>query len=300
MNAENFAEYLKNPARLYQVNYQELKSLVLQYPYCQNLQWLLLQKSSMDRHKDFDTNLERTATGSLSRSLLFRQMHDALETQKPTNLVRLDEVLDLRERSYQRPAAIPATPKQEQVPPEPPQAAPIPAPAPPLPPTDEDEVLPPVAPLVIELEVALPPKPTVETPLPLEVNAISTEATLPTQTASREEKTSEIPASKIQPPMPIAPLKPTFSGMAGKYTPPQLQAPTLPNPTEKERKAAQAAALAMQSIIEKEEVISETLADLLARQGHQEKAIQMYERLSLQFPQKSTYFAARIQKLKQP
>ncbi|HMN91166.1 MAG TPA: TRAP transporter large permease subunit, partial [Saprospiraceae bacterium] len=176
----------------------------------------------------------------------------------------------------------------------------LPAPAPPLPPTDEDEVPPPVAPVVIELEVALPPTPMVKTPQPSEVNAISTEAELPTQTASMEEKTSEMPASKIPPSTPIAPLKPTFSGMAGKYTPPQLQAPTLPNPTEKERKAAQAAALAMQSIIEKEEVISETLADLLARQGHQEKAIQMYERLSLQFPQKSTYFAARIQKLKQP
>ena len=45
--------------------------------------------------------------------------------------------------------------------------------------------------------------------------------------------------------------------------------------------------------------ISETLAKLMEQQGHVLKAIEMYEKLSLINPEKSTYFAALIKKLKQ-
>ena len=47
------------------------------------------------------------------------------------------------------------------------------------------------------------------------------------------------------------------------------------------------------------EVASETLADLLAAQGHTDKAIKMYEQLGLRYPAKSASFAARIQALQQ-
>ncbi len=52
------------------------------------------------------------------------------------------------------------------------------------------------------------------------------------------------------------------------------------------------------SLEEDDEVISETLANLLANQGYNEKAIDMYEKLSLLFPEKSTYFARKIEHLK--
>ncbi len=48
---------------------------------------------------------------------------------------------------------------------------------------------------------------------------------------------------------------------------------------------------------EKEEVISETLATLLAAQGQKNKAIKMYEALSLKFPKKSRLFADKIVEL---
>ncbi|MBK8298564.1 MAG: hypothetical protein IPK91_15055 [Saprospiraceae bacterium] len=52
------------------------------------------------------------------------------------------------------------------------------------------------------------------------------------------------------------------------------------------------------SLTLKEEVISETLAKLLARQGHKQEAIAMYEKLMLKFPEKGSTFATAIEKLK--
>lgn len=52
------------------------------------------------------------------------------------------------------------------------------------------------------------------------------------------------------------------------------------------------------SIQESPEILSETYADLLANQGYIDKAIQMYEQLSLLFPEKSISFAAKISTLK--
>lgn len=47
-----------------------------------------------------------------------------------------------------------------------------------------------------------------------------------------------------------------------------------------------------------EEAVSETLAKLLARQGHRTQAISMYKKLMKKFPQKELTFAAAIKKLK--
>ncbi len=47
------------------------------------------------------------------------------------------------------------------------------------------------------------------------------------------------------------------------------------------------------------EVASETLADLLAAQGHADKAIRMYKQLALRYPTKEATFTARIEALQQ-
>lgn len=55
--------------------------------------------------------------------------------------------------------------------------------------------------------------------------------------------------------------------------------------------------MARASAMEPEDLVSETLARIYAQQGNIPKAIEAYLKLSLKFPEKSSYFAALIQEL---
>lgn len=46
-----------------------------------------------------------------------------------------------------------------------------------------------------------------------------------------------------------------------------------------------------------EEFVTETLAAIYAQQGYYKKALQIFEKLSLKYPEKSTYFAAQMEKI---
>jgi hypothetical protein len=56
--------------------------------------------------------------------------------------------------------------------------------------------------------------------------------------------------------------------------------------------------LARESSVERDEWVTETLARIYAKQGNKNKAIKIYQKLGLLFPEKRDYFAARIAELK--
>jgi hypothetical protein len=72
--------------------------------------------------------------------------------------------------------------------------------------------------------------------------------------------------------------------------------PGINKPEDKDYK--EEISLASNSLKESYDLVSETMAELFLAQGHQKKAIKIYEKLILIYPEKSTYFAARISKLK--
>ena len=54
-----------------------------------------------------------------------------------------------------------------------------------------------------------------------------------------------------------------------------------------------------QHSLDKADVVTESMAEVWLKQGNKEKAIELYNKLSLRYPAKSAYFAAKIESLKQ-
>ena len=55
--------------------------------------------------------------------------------------------------------------------------------------------------------------------------------------------------------------------------------------------------IAQGSLREDDSLASETLADILAKQGKKERALSMYKKLSLMFPEKMPYFAKKMEEI---
>ena len=56
--------------------------------------------------------------------------------------------------------------------------------------------------------------------------------------------------------------------------------------------------LAEKAIIENDDIVTETFANILLSQGKLQKALEAFEKLSLKYPEKNIYFAARIEEVK--
>lgn len=127
MNAENFADFIQSRSRLFHLPYEELKSLVLQYPYSQNLHLLLLTKSWLEQHPEAGQNLAKAALYSSDRAVLYRHVQELIaEVSYPEeNFLFGEDFLELKE--------LPGLADFEQLPDLTlPKEAAVPMPAPPL------------------------------------------------------------------------------------------------------------------------------------------------------------------------
>ena len=72
--------------------------------------------------------------------------------------------------------------------------------------------------------------------------------------------------------------------------------PRMPQPSDSGQGAED---ISLDSLKESDAFMTETLAEIYMKQGYYYRALQAYEKLSLKYPQKSTYFASQIQKIKE-
>jgi len=292
MTQERFIQLIDNPDLLATISYEELKTLAFAYPYAHNLRYLLALKAEQEQHPDAPRNLQTAATYSLDRTRLFMLVVPKKLTPLRVSLAEKEEVLELRpievvERELEALAPLmrEATPKQAI------QELELPT----LETITMDAPEPIVAPEIEPLPVVDAP---VTTPVLVEPEPVSTAPII-------EEILMQAPDIQMIVP---ARTRQSFVEWFAQFHPPLLgekvivAAPIKKTPARTAIKEPVASGIAQtlaeKSVSENKSVISETLARLLVRQGYKEKAINMYMRLSLAFPEKSAYFAAEIEKLK--
>lgn len=260
MTQERFFQIVEDPDLIRRITYEELKTLALAYPYAHNLRALLALKARQIDHSDAVRNLATAAAYSLDRTRLFLLV--APQAIVPQQVLAPEEVLELK----------------------------------------------PIETVKRELEALAPVAKTED--LQESAESIALQQPVPaatTTSAADAEAIIDVPA----PAPPVVPLKQSFSEWMAHFQPPALEPPpenkAKPRqespamqeiPVETPKTTGIAQQLAERSVAENQDVISETLAKLYAKQGYRDKAAQMYARLALLFPEKSAYFAAEIDKLK--
>lgn len=332
MNAENFVEYLVQPAKLYQLPYQEIKNLVAEYPYSANLRRLLLLKSKIENDPKFERHLHQLAAHTCDRTQLYQ-----LITKEMDGLLELDatveerlELKDLAALDLEEKVAIPV---QQDISPEVPLQQTIVPPAdniqeeayeetldsPELSIPDEIADKQDLAPEVVKEEDSITE--TTESVMPESAPADDSpepeakEAELaptppsPAYTLGANQIANLIsfsilskPELKPQPRAHFANARPGASGHRQqrfrrlRQKARQEQLPKTQHKAPKKPLAIKQ--IAKRSIKDQPGLASETLAKLLVEQEQYAKAIKIYQRLSLRNPEKSRYFAATIEELK--
>ena len=283
MDAQQFITYLKNPRALDKDSLGGIEELAYEFPYCQSLRILHLLNLRMVKHVMYNEQLKTTAAYIADRK-------------------RLKELIrELKEDSL-APATAEAKQDTPELSPPPPQETPL-----------EEEVT------VVNEEVDVKEETLIGDALVDEAGA---------QVADTEPETTQF-APPEEAELPAEPILPTIEQdeearllALREIVENRLREIKQEKEASKEKEKASKEALidkfireepsisrpraeffdpvkvARSSQTEHEGLVSETLARIHLQQGNIAKAIEIYRRLSLNFPEKSSYFAAQIEKIK--
>jgi hypothetical protein len=269
MNKEQFTEYLLSPDHLRGASLSDLTAFVKEFPYCSTGHILLTLKLFLDKNVTYNSELKTTAVFAGSRRILKKHI-DRLGDSLIQSVLPDEE-------------AAPETPKEVV--------------------NEERE---PVAEVVKESVTEAAATEEVRKERPVEVKKEEPVAEEPEELRDPrgytvdelkriiERRIREIEGKKQQ-------TKKTESqknkaGSKSEIIDKFIQnAPSISRPKNTFYDPVD---VARQSVVDQENIVSETLAKIYADQGYAEKAIHIYEKLILKFPQKSAYFAGLIKEAK--
>ncbi len=303
MNKEAFSIYVLDPGLLNEKSLPEFTELVKEFPYCQTARILLTLNLFKEKHVLYDTQLKLTAVQTGNRRMLKKHI-DTL-SGSPEKVVLPDEDIEEvtitegktedagieQKEEVQVEDKRPEDKKQTEFPEE------IKMPdvtVEPQPVHQEEEKVQEIPPPAEDVSPEPAQKPG-DILQPVEGSASHSDlmrivaerlrylerekSTLPPQPVQEKEK----PEKEIQPLRPQSELIDEFIKNEPSIARPQH---SFFNPEE----------AAKESVVDEENIVSETLAKIYFDQNRFEKAISIYKKLSLKFPEKSSYFAALIRK----
>lgn len=262
MNKEQFTEYLLNPDRLQESSLSDLTAFVKEFPYCNTGHILLTLKLFLEKNVLYNSELKTTAIYAGSRKILKmhidRLSHSGLQSFLPDEEHATEVKTEFHEKE----------------------------------PELKEEVQ------TSEAEVANDSEIEVVEEEPVQESSVdpkdSRSYTVDELKKIIERRIREIEGKKKQPEKQQLQKQKVKSKaeIINSFikNPPSISRPksTFFDPVD----------VAKQSVVDEENIVSETLAKIYMDQGYKEKALHIYEKLILKFPEKSAYFAGLIEKAK--
>ncbi len=270
MNRQTFHEYLEEPSKLYQLSLTELQGLVLDYPYSSNLRLLLLLKARLEGHPKAELITSQVAARTFDRAHLYHLLSQ-LETEAEGETLELKGLEDLEMELLE------ATPTESQDLEVSEQQGPLSIQPPPFTPTAPD----------LDDSAAVVEQPELPTVDQSSAQIAATDRTETAEMAKSDTERSSASATDAS------------RSLAVRLN--RLKRRQLSQLVQQEADSPEATLkqIARRSIARHRGVASETLAKLLVGQGQYQRAIKMYEELSLAHPEKKPIFAPLIKELKE-
>jgi len=287
MQQSQFIESIKNPTMLSQ-NTKELKFVVDEFPYCQTAH--LMYAGLLKKNDDilFEEYLKKAAVYCTDRQHLFYQLHAVVEEKtEETSTIEADKnevTVELAEEVVEEKA----TTKQVE------------------------EVMPKEPTKIDALEQQLRAA-AINSYILLETEEDKQKSSTPQQPIiEKEEAKNNQPTFDVDSPHSFAEWLSHFKGDAPVANDAKTNTSNIdkfdlinkfiqedPKIQPKKTEFYSPINMARLSVVDNSDMVSETLALIHVDQGHYQKAIEMYEKLSLKYPKKRSYFATQIKNLKQ-
>ncbi len=268
MNKEKFISFMQNPENLNKVSMDELAYLIKEFPYCQSAHILLTLNHLKEDSILYDSSLKTTAIYASNRRVLKKHI-DRLSAD-PKNVILHDEGLtekedksqeskDKNQESGDKSQELRAKRKEKRKK------------------RKEKRYSGETTDLIIEEEPADKKRSHSLSELKKIVEKRIREIE-----REKKENSGKVSETKV--------ATTTSSDLIDKFIKDQ------PVISRNKVDFFNAKKEAASSIVDQENIVSETLADIYIDQGYSEKAKNIYQKLSLKYPEKSIYFAALIKK----
>lgn len=328
MNKESFINYIDNNHLLGKESIGDLTDLSVEFPYCSTIHILLAMNLQKEDHFRYDSELKRAAIYAADRSILRKHIEQLSKTSETAVLP--DEDIELSEQTAKEVELIPELEEEiveeikelEEVAVDAKVEEEILEPAW----TEPEELV--ESESDQELIDLIEETREVDKPQPAEINEVDLQQS--TEKIDPEKEKVEEQEPEIE--NTLAELRKIVAGrlkqiekerQAKKEIVEEVKQVEIPETVKPPKKKKQDKAIselidnfiktepsitrrqaaffdpvdaAKESVTDEENIVSETLADIYFGQRKFEKAIRVYKKLSLKFPEKSSYFAARIEK----